>query len=115
MTDVNGCIYTDEIIVAVEESSTYFVPNAFSPNGDNINDIFMIYGNENAVIESLQIFDRWGEQIFSITNGIPGQEEYGWDGTFNGERVLPGVYVYVATISLGDNTELRQGGITILE
>jgi len=114
MTDVNGCTYLDEITIFIEDSEDIYVPNVFSPNGDNINDIFMIHGDENATILSLQIFDRWGEQVFFIENGIPGDEAYGWDGTMNGERLNPAVFVYVAKIMVGSKEIIRKGGITVL-
>jgi gliding motility-associated-like protein len=115
MIDLNGCEYEDEITINVEDNTNVYIPNAFSPNGDNLNDIFYIYGPESEVVNSLRIFDRWGEQVFLSTNGTAGDPSHGWDGTFNGERAPGGVYVYLAEITINGVTETRQGGITIIE
>jgi len=66
-----------------------YIPNVFSPNGDNQNDEFAILGGDVQSME-LKIFNRWGELIFESNN-----QEIGWDGTtFGREIALPGVYVY---------------------
>ncbi|MEX2588616.1 MAG: gliding motility-associated C-terminal domain-containing protein, partial [Chitinophagales bacterium] len=85
----DGC---DSIVltkIEVLKESVVFVPNAFTPNGDGINDLFKVYGTR---IESmrLQIFNRWGEMIFE-TNEI----DKGWDGTYKGEKLPAGLYVYI--------------------
>jgi gliding motility-associated-like protein len=67
---------------------TLYVPNAFSPNGDGINDSFAIQGLE-IVKFKLQIFDRWGLQFFYSDNIM----SY-WDGTLNGELVPIDTYVW---------------------
>lgn len=80
-------IYTDTVLVSVNE---FFVPNAFSPNGDGINDYFEILGLENAARKELIIFNRWGNILFQ-------DDDYknDWDGTIQGRSVQEGVYYYV--------------------
>ena len=65
-----------------------YVPNIFSPNGDNSNDVFYVYGDRIAEMD-LIIFDRWGEKVFESND-----KNSGWDGTFRGEPVDPSVLVY---------------------
>ena len=61
-----------------------FIPNAFSPNGDGVNDIFSIYGNiDLKEIVSLDIFNRWGELIFQGANLNAGE---GWDGMIRNKK-----------------------------
>ncbi len=86
LTDSFGCKYSDETLVLVEGS--LYIPNAFTPNGDGINDFF---GPEAIDVSkySLKIFNRWGEIIFTSNN-----LKNGWDGTFKGKTVQNDVYVY---------------------
>ena len=87
-----------------------YAPSAFSPNGDGTNDVFRIvtaYAEEF----SLQIFDRWGELIFSTTE--PGD---GWDGTYQGRKVQSDMYLW--RLKLRDSlkkTHLEDGRVTLLE
>jgi len=81
----------------------YFIPNAFSPNEDGINDKFEVYINPaSCMLESIQvqIFDRWGELVYK------GSSLSAWDGVFRGKKALSGVYVYMI------NMAFNRGGIT---
>lgn len=85
--------FPDTIIAHLEEQEyVFFTPNAFSPNGDGINDTWRPINN---VIDldayQLQVFDRWGHEVFVSYD--PFED---WDGTMDGERVPLGVYVYRA-------------------
>jgi gliding motility-associated-like protein len=92
-----------------------FVPNVFSPNGDGHNDYFTIFGRFNLVnINKLNIYDRWGNQLFGKTDLTPGQESLGWDGTFQDKEMQSGVYVYVAELKYEDGVvETVTGSITL--
>lgn len=72
-----------------------FIPNAFTPNGDNINDVFEVKHGENCeVIDfNMKIFDRWGRLIYE-TNSM--EKDKAWDGTAEGKEVLQGVYMWAA-------------------
>ena len=82
---IGGCTYTDEVIVEVVRLIE--PPNTFTPNGDGINDRFLVLGTEIADF-SLLIFNRWGEKIFESDD-----LREGWDGTYNG--VLSPIDTYV--------------------
>ena len=73
-----------------------FIPNVFSPNGDNVNDIFTIYSGSDLVIANSKgtIYDRWGNLVYS-SNALP----FTWDGFFNGDIMMPGVYAYVIIVN----------------
>src|SRR3989344_5242128 len=86
------------------------IPEGFSPNGDDVNDVFVIRGIENFPTNEIQIFNRWGTLVFEAS---PYQDN--WDGTSNsganvGGDVLPvGTYFYV--IELGDGNEAKKGTV----
>ena len=83
-----------------------YVPNAFTPNGDGINDFFEIIGEGYECLKSLTIYDRWGNIVFK-TNSLPLK----WDGTRNGKPAGEGVYVYVIEAITGDK---RAGTVTLI-
>jgi gliding motility-associated-like protein len=85
----SGC--SDEItkVVHIHPEYTIFIPNAFTPDGDGINDIFEAKGNGISGFE-MQVFDRWGGVVFESSN-----LELGWDGTnFSGDPTDNGIYMY---------------------
>ncbi len=84
----NNCNATDTVNVKLCEEMNHFVPNAFSPNDDNINDIFKVYGSSIAVIE-MEIFNRWGELIYKSTGKDPS-----WDGTYKNSPCMESIYFY---------------------
>lgn len=83
----SGIVLKDSVLVYVRKP----IPNAFTPNGDGLNDVFRIFGTppENITRYNFQVFNRWGEKIFG-TNNI----EEGWDGTAKGQFCPAGVYVW---------------------
>ncbi|MBR9920664.1 MAG: T9SS type B sorting domain-containing protein [Bacteroidetes bacterium] len=95
-----GCVAEDDILLTIAQNFAYYAPNAFSPNGDGINDNFTIFADNKQVlqIDRLSIFDRWGDQVFLATDIIPGDASQGWDGRFRGRMMNPGVFVYFAEL-----------------
>jgi gliding motility-associated-like protein len=84
-----NCKYNDTLQVCViPDCGDMFVPNAFSPNDDGMNDILYVRGKclKNF---TFQIFNRWGEKVFETSD-----QNMGWDGTFNGEPMNTAVFVY---------------------
>ena len=95
---------TGEICVpcAGEEAnqSQIYYANIFSPNSDGNNDGFTLYTSiDNATITSLNIYDRYGNKVFSKENFVPNSIDLGWDGTMNNKNVVQGVYVFVAVVA----------------
>ena len=103
----SGCIYTADIIVTVKKEVKIYIPNVFSPDGDGINDLVEIFpGPEIAVIQQIQIFDRWGEQVFQAENiSNTGQSVKTWDGKLKGKGMNPGVFIYFIKVHLIDGKE----------
>lgn len=116
--DVYGCVDSDDVTVNVVPvfDVEVFVPNTFTPNGDNINDLFFAYGSDLVSILTMRIFDRWGEQLFFGENLSPLDPSKGWDGTFNGQALNEGVYVYVLEVMLEEGVRQQvQGNVTLLK
>ncbi|MBK8735532.1 MAG: gliding motility-associated C-terminal domain-containing protein [Saprospiraceae bacterium] len=115
LIDSNGCEYIDFVIFRLKQKVT--VPNVFSPNGDGLNDFFTLISDSSVEkINSLKIFDRWGELIFESKDAIPNSSIGAWDGTFRNEPINPGVYVYLISYQnkIGDIFTIA-GDITLLK
>jgi gliding motility-associated-like protein len=110
-----GCDSVHILHLTIIPESSVYIPTAFSPNNDGINDQFTIYGDASLIlIESLQIFDRWGNFLADLRDLPPSDPQYGWDGKGKGVIMDPGVYVYVARLRFeGDETALFSGDVTL--
>ncbi len=110
--DTSGCKATDSVTVYVNKVYDLYVPNAFTPNGDGVNDYFEIFGNKSVWnYLDIKIFDRWGEKVFE-SNDLYFQ----WDGTYRGVLQQPGIYVYILDVGYidGHNTGTLKGSITLI-
>ncbi len=117
VTQINGgCTAEDEMTIYVKDTRKIRVPNVFTPNGDGTNEYFTAYDVHAALrIEKMLIYDRWGELIYSTQNIPMGDPFSGWDGTYKGQKVNPGVYVYLIMVRFIDNKVLPfAGDITVL-
>lgn len=113
LTDANGCTATDTIRLIIRtvvcDEPDIFIPNAFSPNNDQRNDIFLVRSGFLTEIH-LRIYDRWGELVFESRD-----LNKGWDGRFKGETVPPDVYVYTIEGTCYDRGEFsKQGNVTVI-
>jgi len=114
---VNKCGFaTDFVYVQVQDCEEIFIPNAFSPNGDMENDIFYLMdGGDVEEVQFLRIYNRWGNLVFQQNNFQPNNPKLGWDGTFRGNEVQPGVYLYQASVSfINGTTKTLSGDVTVL-
>jgi gliding motility-associated-like protein len=108
-----GCIDTVYKIVEIEEDVNVYIPNTFTPNDDNINDVFNIKGiglkSEGYYME---VFDRWGTLVYS-TKDI----NKGWDGTVKGVKATEGVYIYKVRVIGGNGVGKKEfkGHVTLLK
>lgn len=85
------CTDTASVYVHTSVKDLFSMPNAFSPNGDGVNDIFYIIGSKEIIsIDDFLIFDRWGNKVFEKHRGVPNDKSFGWDGA----NAKPGAYVY---------------------
>ncbi|MEK7258095.1 MAG: gliding motility-associated C-terminal domain-containing protein [Bacteroidota bacterium] len=117
VSDVNGCSDSASFVLEVVRSLEFFVPNAFSPNGDGFNDVLMIFAQEGLATEvvSFQIFNRWGGAVFAQRNFPVNVQSYGWDGKQAGKDCDVGVYVWFAEVELTDGERvILKGGVTLV-
>ena len=89
--NVEGCSDTTEASLRVEANFRLYLPDAFTPNGDGLNDLYIPYA-KGIVSMEYRIFNRWGQLLFE------GDANRGWDGTYQGKTVPEGVYVVMATV-----------------
>ena len=110
------CLAGDEMNIVIVKNRRVYIPNAFSPNSDNLNDFFTIFGGANTLkVESFEVFDRWGERVFGATDFIPDGVNGGWDGTFRGKELKSGVFVYFALINFADgSSEFFKGDVQLI-
>ena len=117
VTDANGCINTDNItIIVVCNDKNVFIPNTFSPNNDGVNDWFYPRGTGLFRIQSMRIFNRWGEMVFQKTNLFPNDPLAGWNGRYNGRLLNTDVYTYIIEIVCENSDVLTyKGNITLIQ
>ena len=115
MVDANGCQDIDAVRVTVRIRRDVYIPNGFSPNNDGVNDILMIYAGEGVErILEFDIYDRWGESVFYVSNFLPNDPLYGWNGFFRSQPAPLDVYVYYARVLYKDgNEKLLKGDILL--
>jgi gliding motility-associated-like protein len=115
VTDAAGCIETDYINVVVDRSVYIWIPNAFSPNGDGVNDYFYVLGKYSYNIESFEIYNRWGQRIWQNNDILVNSEFDGWTGSAFGEMMTPDVYVYRAVLKFIDGSkQYFTGDVTLI-
>jgi len=111
-----GCLTVDTIRIFVFcKSAQVFIPNAFTPDGDGLNDVLMVRG-KGIFVKTFRIFNRWGELVFEKTNFDPNDPKYGWDGKVRGVPATPDVFVYTAEV-ICDNGVMYtyKGNTTVLK
>lgn len=104
-SDSNGCSDSDDVLVEIVRP--LFIPNAFTPNGDGIHDLWEIQGLEVYHMTTLHIYNRWGNIVFEAD----GNDYAGWDGTRNGELLPVATYYYV--LDLGNGGEPLTGSVLL--
>ncbi len=112
MTDTAGCTIDDFVNIAVRKSRDIFIPNAFSPNHDGINDSFYPYGGfEIVAIHSMQVFDRWGGLMFEAKEQfLPNDTNAGWIGITKNKPADPGTYLYTMNVEFIDGEIIMFSG-----
>ena len=119
--DEDGCPVTDNITVFVEKTRPVYIPSAFSPNGDGINEYFTVYVDADLItgVSDFAIYDRWGEQMYqrdSLTVTELQNEANGWDGNFRTEEKRPDVYVYKLLVTFIDGEQIfYEGDFTLVK
>ncbi|MEN0006579.1 MAG: gliding motility-associated C-terminal domain-containing protein [Bacteroidota bacterium] len=111
LTDtITGCTGIYEIDITIRPEEKIYIPNAFSPNDDGVNDFFEVFTSDQEVLVlTMQVYDRWGALVFEQS----GANRW-WDGTFNGSDLPSGVYVYVVQVQLSTGRELLSGDVALV-
>jgi gliding motility-associated-like protein len=110
--DMNGCEATAEIRIDVQFEAAVYIPNSFNPDGDGVNDGFTAFGDPDKIklIRKMQIFDRWGNNVFEVTDIPANQTVFGWDGMFRDRKMDPAVFIYVIEVEFVNNTRVIYKG-----
>jgi gliding motility-associated-like protein len=115
MVEANGgCGDTATILVDV--FTPLAIPNAFTPNGDGRNDRFYVLGGPvNSVVETFDVFNRWGQAVFRVHDVAPGDAGAGWDGRVNGSPAPPGTYVYLVVMRFATGArQMYKGTVEVI-
>jgi gliding motility-associated-like protein len=110
------CAASDTIKVVTECGESHiYIPNAFTPNGDALNNTFTIRGSGVKQVTSFAIFNRWGELVFEKKNFLPGDAGAAWNGKFRGMNVPAGSYVYLASFQCASGQVFsKKGTVTVI-
>jgi len=103
-----GCFVNDSVTITIFNCNV-FVPNAFSPNGDGVNDFLYV---RSLCMKSMDfiVFDRFGNKVFETT-----VQDKGWDGTFKGKPMEVGTYMWELSALLSDGTHIaKSGNVTLV-
>ncbi len=111
VTDSLGCSDTDTVTVYVDIiCGEVYLPSAFSPNGDNQNDIYYVRGNCIEVLQ-FEIYNRWGELVFTTTTTAEG-----WDGIWRGKECEAAVFTYFIRATMMDGSLFEdEGSISLVK
>ena len=123
VVDENGCRALGDIFVELDANRNIYIPSAFSPNGDGVNDEFRVYPCTGVTsIARAQLYDRWGNKVYETpgpidvssglfcANGLPL-----WEGNFRGEDLNMGMYVYIVEVVFLDGVRLvYRGDVNLL-
>jgi gliding motility-associated-like protein len=110
VTTAGGCKDTSTQCILVY-NELWYMPNAFTPNHDGLNDYIEIFGSRDGMKQlNIMIFDRWGEKVFESDDLY-----FKWDGTFKGVMQEPDVFVYVLEMTYFDGHMVHNNGsITLI-
>jgi gliding motility-associated-like protein len=117
VTSEDNCTTSDSIFVEVIPRRRVYVPNAFSPNGDGINDLLTVYsGGEAVSVKSFNVYSRWGEHVFELNDFPTNNPGIGWDGLFKGKLMQNAVFAWTAEVEFLDEAiVLLKGDVMVVQ
>ncbi len=105
-----GCRDSATVTIRVDPTVTEFIPEAFTPNGDGLNDVFRVYNLYYQKLVDFRIYNRWGHEVFHTID-----PKKGWDGTFNGVPQDMGTYFYQVIVAHPDGQQKAiNGSVTLI-
>ena len=115
VTSDSGCVAKDQITIYVEcKDADLLLPTAFTPNDDNINDVFYPLTRGIKTILNFSIYNRQGQLVFHNKNFPPNNKSYGWDGRVKGEPNSTAVFVYIIEALCDTNERIAKKGSFVL-
>lgn len=115
ITDANGCVYGESIFANVYYNRRDYLPTAFSPNFDGINDRLTVFGRGNLFrVEDFKVFNRWGDLVYSTKALLVNDPTSGWDGVANGKPAEAGSYAVSYTVIWQDGLRQKRKGVVTL-
>jgi gliding motility-associated-like protein len=109
VTNEYGCSATKDVTITIIEE--IMIPNAFSPNGDGVNDVFRIENFGYQEVVEFRVFNRWGNEVFNTKDGTKG-----WDGMIDGTPAEPGTYFYSIRLAFRESgIKAFKGDLTLLK
>ena len=114
--DIYGCNNSSDItVIVVCNDKNFFIPNTFSPNNDGQNDVFYPRGTGLARVQSMRIFNRWGELVYERKNFNANDPSVGWDGTYKGKKGEMDTYVYLIELVCENSVVIPyKGNVTLI-
>jgi gliding motility-associated-like protein len=116
ITNSSGCSVTDSLLVKVASPSLIppnkvevFVPTGWSPNGDGHNDLLQPFFVNVKIMNYFRVYNRWGQLVFESKDPSPG-----WDGTFNGRKLMSDTYSWEIEVLGNDDKKYLQTGRSVL-
>ncbi len=115
VTSDSGCVAKDEITIYVEcKDANLLLPNAFTPNNDNLNDVYYPLARGVKTILNFSIYNREGRLIYQKKDFPPNDKSYGWDGRIKGAQPSTAVYVYIMEALCDSGERLNKKGSFVL-
>lgn len=114
ITDEYGCTADAVLRVKVKSAIPAFVPTAFSPDDNGINDVFFAQGPPGIEVEYLRVFDRWGGLVFESRGGMVNDPAHGWNGKSKGRAMPQGMYIWTLGLRLADGSTREEWGEVLL-
>jgi gliding motility-associated-like protein len=114
-SDINLCFSRDSVNITVT-TFNWFVPEAFTPNGDNQNDFLFVYGNGIKSIH-FRVYNKWGQLVFETRGWNPAENKSeGWNGAFNGKKQHNQTFGWVLEIKdMSGKTYTKEGVVTLIQ
>jgi gliding motility-associated-like protein len=110
VTSTDGCKASDTVVVYVAcDKANLYVPTAFTPNNDGVNDYFLPITRGYKIINKMIVYNRWGQKVFEKNNFTPNVQNLGWNGLYNNIPMETQAYVWYveATCDLGEKISAK--------
>lgn len=119
VTSDSGCVATDSVFISIKDSvpnlltdceKRLFMPGAFTPNNDKLNDYYFPLAKGIRIITRFSIYNRFGQQVFEARNFFPNDPTHGWNGKLHGKDLPVSTYVYLLEAVCEEGETLKQKG-----